>query len=242
MLLVQDAKLLLLDEPVAGMTAEEREQTGQLLHRIGRERTMVVVEHDMDFVRCFADVVTVMHAGTVLAKGTVHEVQSQRRGAARLPRPHGGRSRVMAEPHAGAARCDRGLRADPVVHDVSLEVPVAGAAAVMGHNGAGKTTLLRAVVGLLPRARRDGPARRRGRHEARPAPAGTARPRLRAAGPAVLRADDDPGEPAAGRGRDRVGARRGARHLPRTARPARRVAPGCCRADSASSSRSPARC
>ena len=51
MLLVQDAKVMLLDEPVAGMSAEEREETGELLRRIGTERTIVVIEHDMDFVR-----------------------------------------------------------------------------------------------------------------------------------------------------------------------------------------------
>lgn len=79
MLLVQDAKVMLLDEPVAGMSAEEREQTGELLHRIGSERTIVVIEHDMDFVRTFADIVTVMHAGKVLAEGTVAEIQANPR-------------------------------------------------------------------------------------------------------------------------------------------------------------------
>jgi urea transport system ATP-binding protein len=79
MLLVQDAKVMLLDEPVAGMSAEEREQTGELLHRIGQERTIVVVEHDMDFVRTFADVVTVMHGGTVLAEGGVAQIQADPR-------------------------------------------------------------------------------------------------------------------------------------------------------------------
>lgn len=76
MLLVQDAHLLLLDEPVAGMTQAEREETGQLLRRIGSQRVVVVVEHDMEFLRAFADSVTVMHQGRVLAEGTVHEVQN----------------------------------------------------------------------------------------------------------------------------------------------------------------------
>lgn len=76
MLLVQDARLLLLDEPVAGMNAEEREQTGELLKRIGELRTVVVVEHDMEFLRRFADSVTVLHRGRVLAEGTVEEVQA----------------------------------------------------------------------------------------------------------------------------------------------------------------------
>jgi urea transport system ATP-binding protein len=76
MLLVQDARVLLLDEPVAGMSADERTQTGELLRGIGAERTVVVVEHDMDFMRSFASSVTVLHAGKVLSEGKVAEVQA----------------------------------------------------------------------------------------------------------------------------------------------------------------------
>jgi urea transport system ATP-binding protein len=79
MLLVQDARLLMLDEPVAGMSAEEKDETGRLLRRIGADRTVVVVEHDMDFMRSFADSVTVLHAGKVLAEGSVREVQADPR-------------------------------------------------------------------------------------------------------------------------------------------------------------------
>lgn len=79
MLLVQDAKLLMLDEPVAGMSAEEREETGRLLQRIAAERTVVVVEHDMDFMRAFASSVTVLHAGKVLSEGRVADVQADPR-------------------------------------------------------------------------------------------------------------------------------------------------------------------
>ena len=76
MLLVQDAKVMLLDEPVAGMSGEERTATGELLHRIGTERTVIVIEHDMEFVRAYADVVTVMSAGKVLAHGSVDEIRA----------------------------------------------------------------------------------------------------------------------------------------------------------------------
>jgi urea transport system ATP-binding protein len=79
MLLVQDAKVMFLDETVAGMSAEEREETGDLLRRIGHDRTIVVIEHDMDFVRSYADIVTVMHAGKVLTEGTVAEIQADER-------------------------------------------------------------------------------------------------------------------------------------------------------------------
>lgn len=76
MLLVQNADVLLLDEPVAGMSHEEREETGNLLRRIGGERTVVVVEHDMDFMRAFATSVTVLARGQVIAEGSVSEVQA----------------------------------------------------------------------------------------------------------------------------------------------------------------------
>ncbi len=79
MLLVQDAKVMFLDETVAGMSSGEREETGELLKRIVGDRTIVVIEHDMEFMRRYADIVTVMHSGTVLAEGSVEEVQADQR-------------------------------------------------------------------------------------------------------------------------------------------------------------------
>lgn len=79
MLLVQDVRLLLLDEPVAGMSHEEREATGELLQRVSEDHTVVVIEHDMDFMRAFARSVSVLHAGKVLSEGTVTEVQADPR-------------------------------------------------------------------------------------------------------------------------------------------------------------------
>lgn len=76
MLLVQKAKVMLLDEPVAGMSADERDQTGALLRRVGADRTVIIVEHDMDFMRQWADSVTVLHAGSVLSEGSVAQVQA----------------------------------------------------------------------------------------------------------------------------------------------------------------------
>ena len=74
--LAMQPKLLLLDEPVAGMSHKEREETGNLLRRIGAERTVVVVEHDMDFMRAFATSVTVLARGQVIAEGSVADVQA----------------------------------------------------------------------------------------------------------------------------------------------------------------------
>ncbi|MEP7286671.1 MAG: urea ABC transporter ATP-binding protein UrtD [Chloroflexota bacterium] len=78
-LLVQEPKLLLLDEPVAGMTRQERDKTGELLQAIGQNRSILVVEHDMQFVRQFASVVTVLAAGKVLCEGPVEAVQNDPR-------------------------------------------------------------------------------------------------------------------------------------------------------------------
>ena len=78
MLLVQDPKLLLLDEPIAGMTRPERDKTGLLLESLG-SHSILVVEHDMDFMRQFARRVTVMHMGRVLSEGTVEQVQEDPR-------------------------------------------------------------------------------------------------------------------------------------------------------------------
>jgi urea transport system ATP-binding protein len=78
-LLVQKPKLLLLDEPVAGMTRPERDQTGALLRSIAGACSILVVEHDMAFVREFADTVTVLHLGKILSEGPVQQVQNDPR-------------------------------------------------------------------------------------------------------------------------------------------------------------------
>jgi urea transport system ATP-binding protein len=76
MLLAQRPKLLLVDEPVAGMTHQESERTAELLRSLAGERTVVVVEHDMDFVRSIASTVTVLHEGRVLVEGPMAKVQN----------------------------------------------------------------------------------------------------------------------------------------------------------------------
>ena len=76
MLLMQDPLLLLVDEPVAGMTHQEMDKTAELLTGLAGEHTVVVVEHDMDFVRSIANKVTVLHEGHVLAEGSMDAMQS----------------------------------------------------------------------------------------------------------------------------------------------------------------------
>ncbi len=79
MLLAQDPKLLLVDEPVAGMTDVETHQTAELLKEINREHTIVVVEHDMTFVRELGVKVICLHEGSVLAEGTIDQVSENER-------------------------------------------------------------------------------------------------------------------------------------------------------------------
>jgi urea transport system ATP-binding protein len=79
MLLAQEPKLMLVDEPVAGMTDAETRQTAELLREINRDRTVVVVEHDMTFVRELGVKVTCLHEGSVLAEGTIDEVSQNER-------------------------------------------------------------------------------------------------------------------------------------------------------------------
>jgi urea transport system ATP-binding protein len=93
MVIVQQAELLLVDEPVAGMTDEETARTADLLQSVARERAVLVIEHDMEFVRSLARKVTVMHEGSVLCEGSVDEVQQDER----VREVYLGRSRSRAE-------------------------------------------------------------------------------------------------------------------------------------------------
>jgi urea transport system ATP-binding protein len=79
MLLIQDAQLLLLDEPVAGMTDHETMETAELILSLAGQRTLIVVEHDMEFVRSLGARVTVLHEGSVLAEGSLDHVQADQR-------------------------------------------------------------------------------------------------------------------------------------------------------------------
>ncbi len=79
MLLMQEPELLMLDEPVAGMSVRERERTADLLQRISANRSVIVIEHDMEFVKNIAHRVTVLHQGKILAEGSMEQVQSDPR-------------------------------------------------------------------------------------------------------------------------------------------------------------------
>ncbi len=96
LLLVQDPKLLLLDEPIAGMTRRERDRTGELVQAIARERSVLVVEHDMEFVRRYAATVSVLHAGKLLMEGSIDQVQRD----PRVIQVYLGRAAVATKPQS----------------------------------------------------------------------------------------------------------------------------------------------
>ena len=79
MLLMQDPELMMLDEPVAGMSVAERKKTAELLRKICQNRSVIVIEHDMEFVKSIAHKVTVMHQGRIIAEGPMEQVQADPR-------------------------------------------------------------------------------------------------------------------------------------------------------------------
>src|SRR4029453_4664844 len=127
----QEPQLLLVDEPVAGMTDAETEQTADLLREINRTRTVVVVEHDMAFVRALDVKVTVLHEGSVLAEGSLDHASAEPGGVeaiwggedagkgqrlASIRRRRGAEERVaggLAGAHHLSARAQRGREDQP---------------------------------------------------------------------------------------------------------------------------------
>ena len=148
MALALKPRLLLLDEPTAGMSPEETFRTGELIQRLNAEgMTVLVVEHDMTFVRQIAQRVTVLHFGQVFAQGTIEAIVADPR---------------VAEIYLGKTPC----RLNPSSTVAGLRPATAGRrscraststirrgeiVSLIGRNGVGKTTILRCLIGLLPR-------------------------------------------------------------------------------------------
>ena len=246
MALACDPKVLLLDEPLAGMGPEEGERMVVLLQSLAREHAVLLIEHDMDFVFKVADRMTVLVEGAVLASGKPVGGARQRGGADGLSR--GPRmSAAIETPLIEATDLHTFYDESHILRGVSLVLARGEALGLMGRNGMGKTTLIRTIMGLVrPRAgqRHD---RRRGRDARARVPRRAARHRLRAGRPRHLRVALGAREPA---DRRASGRRRGARldhgARPRAvsaARPASRaMAATSCPAASSRCSRSRARC
>jgi len=152
-------RVLLLDEPLAGLAALERQRVGDLIKQISQDLPVLLVEHDIDRVFALADAVTVMNEGTVLVDGGV----SDARDSKRVQEVYiGSGSEALAGRHRESAVVDRELlRLEQVntyygkshiLRDVSFHVAEHEIVALLGRNGAGKSTLLKTIVGIAPPA------------------------------------------------------------------------------------------
>ena len=152
-------RLLLLDEPLAGLAAAERERVGNLIHAISRELPVLLVEHDIDRVFKLADAVTVMNDGKVLVDGTAETA----RASAQVQAIYiGAGAHALAASVGESAASDRVLlKLDKVdtfygkshiLRDVSFDVHEREIVALLGRNGAGKSTVLKTIVGISPPA------------------------------------------------------------------------------------------
>ena len=154
--LALDPAMLLLDEPMAGMGHEDIGRISDLIRRIARNRTVLMVEHNLNVVADLCDRVTVLARGEILADGTYDKV-SRIRGCAK----------PIWEPSMSNAPLleVRGLNAwygeSHVLHGVDLDIREGETVTLLGRNGAGKTTTLRAIMGIL--RRREGVIRLRGK-------------------------------------------------------------------------------
>ena len=151
-------QLLLLDEPLAGLAAAERERVSSLVKRVAASIPVLIVEHDIDRVLGFSHRVTVMNQGEVLMAGTPQEV----RGDRRVQEVYTGTGTPPATGHrTDSARDTQVLRVDGIntfygkshiLNDVALDVRDGEIVALLGRNGAGKSTLLKTLAGLVPPA------------------------------------------------------------------------------------------
>jgi ABC-type branched-subunit amino acid transport system ATPase component len=153
-------QVLLLDEPLAGLAAAERERVSNLVKNVAANIPVLIVEHDIDRVLGFSQVVTVMNQGEVLMTGTPEAVRADRR-VQQIYTGTGVPEVVHARTDAAKQSASRILRFEGVntfygkshiLHDASLDVREGEIVALLGRNGAGKSTLLKTLAGLVPRS------------------------------------------------------------------------------------------
>jgi ABC-type branched-subunit amino acid transport system ATPase component/ABC-type branched-subunit amino acid transport system permease subunit len=150
-------RILLLDEPLAGLAAAERERVVGLIERLATEMAVILVEHDIDRVFAFADQITVMSEGKVLVHGSAEAVRSDPE-VQRVYLGAGRKALVRATPKAAVAGAPvlqvEGINTyygkSHILHDVALEVREGEAVALLGRNGAGKSSTIKSIMGIVP--------------------------------------------------------------------------------------------
>lgn len=151
--------VLLLDEPLAGLSAAERERIAAFIKALAKTVTVVLIEHDIDRVLALSDRITVLHLGRVIADGTPAEIQEHPEvraaylgaGKARAALPPAlPRGIPPAAPLLRVDRVDTFYGKSHILHAVSLEVRPGEVVALLGRNGAGKTATLNTIMGLRP--------------------------------------------------------------------------------------------
>jgi branched-chain amino acid transport system ATP-binding protein len=167
MSLATDAKLLLLDEPLAGLAESDRKVVGTLIQRLAKSYAVLLIEHDIDRVLLMSDRITVLHQGRLIADGKPSDVAGHPEviaaylGTAHgkaLPPPRAAEARTIPKIGAAAAPLLKveGVRAgyggSTVLDGLDLTVLPGEVVALLGRNGVGKTTSLRAITGTLPLA------------------------------------------------------------------------------------------
>ncbi len=157
--LATSPSLLLLDEPLAGMSPRERVETVKLLKSISQGRTMIVIDHDMDALFELAERVTVLQEGRVLVEGTPDEIKNNAAGAGSLSRRSAWSARRMSLLEVNGLNSYYGD--SHILFDVSLRVERNEVVALLGRNGAGKSTTLKSLMGVRDAAHRHGDVRRR---------------------------------------------------------------------------------
>ena len=198
-------QVLLLDEPLAGLAAAERERVSNLIKNVAANIPVLIVEHDIDRVLGFSHTVTVMNQGEVLMTGSPDAVRADRRvqeiytGTGIPEVVHHRTDDAQATPRKSCAsrRVNTFYGKSHILHDATLDVREGEIVALLGRNGAGKSTLLKTLAGLVPLA--SGTIEYEGRDIAGlPAPGYRAHGhRLCAAGARPVRGHDGAGKPVA---------------------------------------------
>ena len=149
-------RVLLLDEPLAGLAAAERERVSSLVKNIVAGIPVLIVEHDIDRVLGFSQIVTVMNQGEVLMTGTPDEVRADRRvqevytGTGTPPATRRKESSSKEKPLLSFQSVNAYYGKSHILNDATLDVREGEIVALLGRNGAGKTTLLKTLCGLVP--------------------------------------------------------------------------------------------